>query len=175
MAVATAGHAGGIADHIHPEPNSFIRKYIFSIDHKVIGIQYMITGLLFFGPILAQDPWPRRAGHGGRMLELVVPMPFHAFFVVAVMMSATLITRTFADPPPGWGVGALADQGSAAGIAWSFCELPTVLFLVVVLSSWMRSEDRRGRTKDRAAERNQDAEIEAYNALPRALATQRTS
>lgn len=26
---------------------SFIRKYIFSIDHKVIGIQYLITGLLF--------------------------------------------------------------------------------------------------------------------------------
>ena len=41
-----APHA--VLDHIHPEPTSFIRKYIFSIDHKVIGIQYMITGLLFF-------------------------------------------------------------------------------------------------------------------------------
>ena len=37
-----------VLDHIHPEPTSFIRKYIFSIDHKVIGIQYMITGGLFF-------------------------------------------------------------------------------------------------------------------------------
>ncbi|HEV3157496.1 MAG TPA: cytochrome c oxidase subunit I [Candidatus Baltobacteraceae bacterium] len=35
-------------DHIHPEPDSFIRKYVFSIDHKIIGFQYMITGFLFF-------------------------------------------------------------------------------------------------------------------------------
>jgi cytochrome c oxidase subunit 1 len=35
-------------DHIHPEPEGFIRKYVFSIDHKVIAFQYFITGLLFF-------------------------------------------------------------------------------------------------------------------------------
>ena len=33
--------------HIHPEPQGFIRKYVFSLDHKVIAIQYFITGLLF--------------------------------------------------------------------------------------------------------------------------------
>jgi cytochrome c oxidase subunit I len=37
-----------VLDHIHPEPTSFIRKYIFSIDAKVIGIQYLVTGGLFF-------------------------------------------------------------------------------------------------------------------------------
>ncbi len=30
----------------HPEPG-FWRKYVFSVDHKVIGIQYAVTGLLF--------------------------------------------------------------------------------------------------------------------------------
>ena len=29
----------------HGEPESFLRKYVFSVDHKVIGKQYMITGL----------------------------------------------------------------------------------------------------------------------------------
>ncbi len=33
-------------DHIHPPPEGFIRKYIFSLDHKVIGIQYFVTGIL---------------------------------------------------------------------------------------------------------------------------------
>jgi cytochrome c oxidase subunit 1 len=32
--------------HAHEEPG-FWRKYVFSLDHKVIGIQYAITGLLF--------------------------------------------------------------------------------------------------------------------------------
>jgi cytochrome c oxidase subunit 1 len=49
MAVATAHSALiGTHDHIHPEPEGFIAKYVFSIDAKVIGVQYMIAGLLFF-------------------------------------------------------------------------------------------------------------------------------
>jgi cytochrome c oxidase subunit I len=44
---ATAVHTGGIAGHIHPEPQGFVRRYIFSIDHKIIGIQYLITGFIF--------------------------------------------------------------------------------------------------------------------------------
>jgi len=48
MAVAAGTHVGGgIADHIHPEPQGFIRRYVFSIDHKIIGIQYLITGFVF--------------------------------------------------------------------------------------------------------------------------------
>ncbi|HET9029073.1 MAG TPA: cytochrome c oxidase subunit I [Candidatus Aquilonibacter sp.] len=42
-----AVHTGGIADHIHPEPQGFVRRYVFSIDHKIIGIQYLITGFVF--------------------------------------------------------------------------------------------------------------------------------
>jgi cytochrome c oxidase subunit I len=41
--------------HIHPEPTNFIWKYVFSIDHKIIARQFLITGLLFllFGGSLA--------------------------------------------------------------------------------------------------------------------------
>jgi len=40
------GHATGHAAHAgHHEPG-FIRKYIFSTDHKIIGIQFLITTLL---------------------------------------------------------------------------------------------------------------------------------
>src|SRR2546421_5591284 len=31
--------------HRHPAPTGFIRKYIFSLDHKVIGIQYILVAL----------------------------------------------------------------------------------------------------------------------------------
>ena len=45
--VTTAEHAAQ-AEHGHEhEELSFWRQYIFSVDHKVIGIQYAITGLLF--------------------------------------------------------------------------------------------------------------------------------
>ena len=35
------------AVHEHHEALGFWRTYVFSVDHKVIGIQYSITGLLF--------------------------------------------------------------------------------------------------------------------------------
>ncbi|MFN0244219.1 MAG: cbb3-type cytochrome c oxidase subunit I [Planctomycetota bacterium] len=51
-------------NHDHHELG-FIRKYIFSVDHKVIGIQFMFTGLVFFvlGGLMAmairwQLAWP---------------------------------------------------------------------------------------------------------------------
>ena len=31
--------------HRHPAPTGFIRKYIFSVDHKIIGIQYIMLAL----------------------------------------------------------------------------------------------------------------------------------
>ena len=41
------GHAHELAHDEHHVELGFWRKYVFSIDHKVIGIQYAITGLLF--------------------------------------------------------------------------------------------------------------------------------
>jgi len=35
------------SDHIHPPPEGFIRKYVFSTDHKVIAFQYLAVGIFF--------------------------------------------------------------------------------------------------------------------------------
>jgi cytochrome c oxidase subunit 1 len=42
----SVGHSHSAEAHAHPEL-SFLRKYIFSEDHKIIGIQFLFTGLLF--------------------------------------------------------------------------------------------------------------------------------
>lgn len=34
-------------DHIHPEPTSFLAKYVFSKDHKIIAKQFLIFSLFF--------------------------------------------------------------------------------------------------------------------------------
>jgi putative copper resistance protein D len=142
------------------------------IGHQFMLAHFVVVGLLFFGPIVAQDPWPRTLTHPGRMLELFLPVPFHAFFGVAIMMAGSAVVETFDAPPAGWGVDVLRDQGVAGGIVWAFGELPTVLVLLVVFFSWASSEERRGKAIDRAAERTDDAERAAYNARLRALAQQ---
>jgi len=52
-------------DDIHPAPSYFIFKYVFSHDHKVIGLQFLFSGLIFMvlGGLLAmairwQLAWP---------------------------------------------------------------------------------------------------------------------
>src|SRR5579884_1133189 len=37
-------HSEHTTEHAHPQLG-FVRKYIFSTDHKIIGIQYMITAM----------------------------------------------------------------------------------------------------------------------------------
>ncbi|HKQ51836.1 MAG TPA: cbb3-type cytochrome c oxidase subunit I, partial [Pyrinomonadaceae bacterium] len=41
--------------HRHEPPKSFIRKYVFSLDHKVIGVQYLTLALVavFIGMTLS--------------------------------------------------------------------------------------------------------------------------
>ena len=49
MSAQATDHAAH-ADHAHDEHHHELgwwRKYVFSTDHKVIGVQYGITGLLF--------------------------------------------------------------------------------------------------------------------------------
>ena len=65
---ATHGHEvdhGHGDDDIHPAPSLFIFKYVFSHDHKVIGLQFLFSGLIFMvlGGLLAmairwQLAWP---------------------------------------------------------------------------------------------------------------------
>jgi putative membrane protein len=140
------------------------------IGHQLMLAHFVVTGLLFFGPIVGQDPWPRTLSHPGRMLELFLPVPFHAFFGVAIMLAGALVVDTFARPPSGWGIDPITDQGVAGGIVWAFGELPTVLVLAVVFFSWAGSDDRRAKALDRAADRTGNAELEAYNAQLRAMA-----
>jgi cytochrome c oxidase subunit 1 len=47
MSTATATHAPKAHDAHPPHEEGFFRKYIFSVDHKVIGIQYGLTSLVF--------------------------------------------------------------------------------------------------------------------------------
>jgi len=103
------------------------------------------------------------------MLELFAGMPFHAFFGIALMMASTPMVETFKHPSASLGIDALADQNAAGGIAWAFSEVPSVLVLIALLFQWYGSEKRQAKRKDRAADRDGDKELEAYNAYLAAL------
>lgn len=135
-----------------------------AVGHAAMMVHFLAVGLVFFWPIMGVDPGPHRPGHLMRMLELFAGMPFHAFFGIALMMASTPMVTTFQDPPASLGIDALSDQNAAGGIAWAFSEVPSVLVLIALLFQWYASDQRQARRKDRAADRDGDKELEAYNA-----------
>lgn len=132
--------------------------------HLAMMVHFLAVGLLFFWPIMGVDPGPHRPGYVMRMLELFAGMPFHAFFGIAVMMASEPLVSTFKHPAASLGVDPLGDQAAAGGIAWAFSEVPSVIVLVALLFQWYTSEQRQARRTDRAADRDGDAELVAYNA-----------
>ncbi|MGH4034975.1 cytochrome c oxidase assembly protein [Actinomycetota bacterium Odt1-20B] len=139
--------------------------------HIAMMVHFLAVGLVFFWPIMGVDPGPHRPGYVMRMLELFAGMPFHAFFGIALMMATQPMIGTYMHPPASLGIDPLSDQEAAGGIAWAFSEIPSVVVLVALLFQWRKSEDREARRKDRAADRDGDKELEAYNAYLASLAS----
>lgn len=132
--------------------------------HITMMCHFLAVGLIFFWPIMGVDPGPNRPGYLMRMLELFAGMPFHAFFGIALMMASEPMVEAYRNPPASLGIDALSDQNAAGGIAWAFSEIPTVLVLLALLFQWYSSEQRQAKRQDRAADRDGDKELEAYNA-----------
>ncbi|SEE21003.1 putative copper resistance protein D [Streptomyces sp. 2131.1] len=132
--------------------------------HLVMMVHFLAVGLFFFWPIMGVDPGPHRPGYVMRMLELFAGMPFHAFFGIALMMASTPMVEVYKNPPVSLGIDSLSDQSAAGGIAWAFSEIPSVVVLVALVFQWYRSEQRTAKRTDRAADRDGDQELQAYNA-----------
>ncbi|MFE9551918.1 cytochrome c oxidase assembly protein [Streptomyces sp. NPDC006692] len=139
--------------------------------HIAMMVHFLAVGLVFFWPIMGVDPGPHRPGYVMRMLELFAGMPFHAFFGIALMMASEPMISTYRNPPASLGIDALTDQQAAGGIAWAFSEIPSVLVLIALVFQWYATEKRQARRTDRAADRDGDRELQAYNAYLASLNT----
>jgi putative membrane protein len=133
--------------------------------HVLMLAHFLLVGLVFFGPILAVDPWPHRASPGMRLLWLLPTVPFHAFFGVALMQAQQPVSTTFATGTAALGMNPLQDQVLAGGIAWGFGEIPILVVVAVVFVQWRRADARMAARLDRQADRDGERERAAYNAM----------
>jgi putative copper resistance protein D len=142
--------------------------------HQAMFLHFLLTGYLFFWPIIGVDRSPRPLPHLGRLALLLASMPFHAFFGVALMGASTVIGEQFfrqlALP---WVPDLLADQSLGGGIAWASGEVPLLVVLVALLVQWSRADRRDATRRDRHADRDGDAELAAWNAMLADLAERR--
>lgn len=135
------------------------------IGHEWMTVHFLITGYLFVQSLIGIDPVPFRLPYPFRLLLLIGTMVFHAFFGVALMMGTSLLLADwFGAMGRTWGLSAIADQQMGGGIAWGVGELPTIALAIVVAVQWSRNDVKVAKRLDRKADRNEDADLVAYNA-----------
>lgn len=136
------------------------------IGHIAMVVHFTFAGYLFVNAMVGVDPGPRRPSYPLRIVLLFATMAFHAFFGVAIMGGQALLAPDwFGLLGRPWGPSALADQQIGGAITWGIGELPTLAIAIAVAVSWSRDDKRIARRFDRAALRDGDAEMIAYNRM----------
>ncbi|HZN18466.1 MAG TPA: cytochrome c oxidase assembly protein [Micromonosporaceae bacterium] len=134
--------------------------------HELVHAHFIVTGCLFFWPLLGLDPLPGRWPYPARALLMVLSTPLHAVLGLTIMQSTELLGGDWypllgldwSDPR--------SDQKVAGGILWAGGELVSVTMLAVLLVQWMREADREARRVDRQLDRAEAAAAGHQAAAP---------
>jgi len=144
--------------------------------HVLMTAHFLLTGYLFVWALVGLDPGPKRPPYPFRLVILLVTLAFHAFFGIALMSGAQLLA------PQWWAalgrtdtVALVADQQRGGAIAWGAGDLPSLLLGVALLVGWIRTDRADSKRLDRQADRDDDAELKAYNARLAGLTPHRSS
>ena len=144
--------------------------------HVFMAVHFLLAGCLFFWSLIGVDPGPKRPPFLARMVIMLVVMPLHSFFSIALLTSSTVIAEEYygALQRP-YGTDLLADQHLGAGIGWATGEIPMLLVMAAMFVQWMRADEREARRLDRRQERAAATgqgtdELADYNAYLASLA-----
>jgi cytochrome c oxidase assembly factor CtaG/putative copper export protein len=146
------------------------------LGHAAMTLHFLAVGSLFFYVLVGIDPGPRTVAPLWRFGLLLVVMPFHAFFSVALMSTSTVLGEAYwrsLDRP--FQTDLLADQELGGSLSWGLGEAPIILVMIAVFVQWVRSDMRESQRGDRSSERVTAAggedELDQYNAYLSSLAT----
>lgn len=135
----------------------FSGLYVLSLQntlvHEWVHLHFLVSGCLFFWPLIGLDPLPGRWPYPGRVLLMVLMVPFHTVLGLTIMQSTTLVGADwYPSLDLGW-TNPVADQQLAGGILWAGGELVSVAVLGVLVFQWIRASEREARRIDRELDR----------------------
>lgn len=139
--------------------------------HLAMNLHFLLSGYLFYWVVIGVDPTPRPIPHLAKLGMVFASLPLHAFFGVVLMGTQSVIAEPFyRSLQLPWHTDLMGDQRLGGGIAWAAGEVPLVVVLIALFVQWRRSDDRTAKRLDRAADRDEDADLAAYNNMLAELA-----
>lgn len=140
------------------------------LGHVFMVVHFSLAGYAFVWSLVGRDPGPPKWDPPLRILVLLGTLAAHAFFGLGLMQGTWLLAPGFykAIEVP-WVDDLLSDQQVGGAIAWGVGEIPTVILVLMVVVDWMQRDQRESTRADRQADRDDGAELAAYNARLQAL------
>jgi len=143
------------------------------VGHVAMNVHFLVSGYLFYWVVIGVDPTPRPIPPLAKVAVVFASLPLHAFFAIVLMGTEKVLGENFyRSLHLSWHADLMGDQRLGGGMAWAAGELPLVVVMIALLVQWTRSDERTARRLDRAADRDDDAELAAYNAMLAGLARQ---
>jgi putative copper resistance protein D len=139
--------------------------------HVLMNLHFLVSGYLFYWVVIGIDPTPRPIPPVAKVGMVFASLALHAFFGVVLMGMDTVMGGAFyRSLHLSWHTDLLGDQHLGGAIAWAAGEVPLAVVIIALLIQWRRSDQRTAKRLDRAADRDDDAELAAYNAMLAELA-----
>ncbi|MFY1681248.1 cytochrome c oxidase assembly protein [Micromonospora sp. WMMD730] len=144
---------------VNPFALYFTDLYRYTLEHawahELVHAHFIMTGCVFFWPLLGLDPLPGRWPYPARALLMLLSVPFHTVLGLTIMQSTTLfggdwypsLNLAWSDP---WN-----DQVVAGGILWAGGEFVSVTMIAVLVVQWIKQSEREARRVDRELDRQE--------------------
>jgi len=110
--------------------------------HALEHVTFIGFGILLWAQVIASPPFKPSLTYPGRIAYLVAAMVPNVALSMVLAFSRSPLYPFYADLAhrPG-GISAFTDQQIAAGIMWSFGDLPFVIAIVVLAVRWLGQLD----------------------------------
>ena len=136
------------------------------IGHVAMNVHFLVSGYLFYWVVIGVDPTPRPIPPLAKVGVVFASLPLHAFFAIVLMSMQKVLGESFyRSLHLSWHTDLVGDQHLGGGMAWAAGEIPLAVVMIALLVQWSRSDQRTARRLDRAADRDDDADLVAYNAM----------
>jgi putative copper resistance protein D len=140
------------------------------LGHMFMNVHFLISGYLFYWVIIGVDAAPRHFSPFYKLMVLLGSLPFHAFFGIVLMNYKTVLAESwYSGIGLPWVPDLLQSQQVGGGVAWAAGEIPLFIVMLALAWQWFQTDMREARRGERQAERDDDAELKAYNDMLREM------
>jgi putative membrane protein len=138
--------------------------YALSVRNNAVGnlvhLGLILVGYLYWMPLVAVDPIPKRMGYWGRILYVMLSMPLYTILGMSLESQSTRIA-------PGV---SLTELHTGGGILWFAGEAVGLVGAITLFVLWLRSDEKSADTSDHYNEESAARQLAHWRATRDAAA-----